>query len=135
MTIDAFLLFTWQTPAIRRLRMSHIASPVKYCDQSVNPRRRHISQRRHVCLELGMIRRCWHGRRACYHRWVLDVLLWVEWALFQVPANHLLSASVMSAPAALAVSKLFYPETKKSNTTAEDVKNMEKRYDLFVMQM
>ncbi len=30
-----------------------------------------------------------------------------------IPAEHLLSASVMSAPAALAVSKLFYPETEK----------------------
>ncbi|XP_046331333.2 solute carrier family 28 member 3-like isoform X2 [Haliotis rufescens] len=31
-----------------------------------------------------------------------------------VPANHLLSAAVMSAPAALAVTKLMCPETKKS---------------------
>ena len=49
----------------------------------------------------------------------------------QVPANHLLSASVMSAPAALAISKLFYPETEKSKTTVEDVKDMEQRYDQF----
>ena len=47
---------------------------------------------------------------------------------FQAPANHLLSASVMSAPAALAMSKLFYPETKKSKTTAKDLDCMEKRY-------
>ncbi|MGF1589705.1 MAG: NupC/NupG family nucleoside CNT transporter [Pleurocapsa sp.] len=33
-----------------------------------------------------------------------------------IPVQHLLSASVMSAPAALAVSKLFYPETEKSQT-------------------
>ncbi|KAL3875135.1 hypothetical protein ACJMK2_038063 [Sinanodonta woodiana] len=46
--------------------------------------------------------------------------------LMDVPANHLLSASVMSAPAALAMSKLFYPETKKSKSRAEDVYNMEK---------
>ncbi|CAH1792459.1 unnamed protein product [Owenia fusiformis] len=46
--------------------------------------------------------------------------------LFGVPANHLLSASVMSAPAALAMSKLFYPETEKSRTTAKDVRTMEK---------
>jgi pyrimidine nucleoside transport protein len=44
--------------------------------------------------------------------------------LFGVPANHLLSASVMSAPAALAVSKLFHPETEKSRTTAGDVKKL-----------
>lgn len=39
--------------------------------------------------------------------------------LWQVPANHLLSASVMSAPAALAMAKLFYPETKKTKTGNE----------------
>ena len=46
----------------------------------------------------------------------------------KVPANHLLSASFMSAPAALAVSKLFYPETKKSRTTAEETKHLTKGY-------
>merc|ERR1711971_565277 len=40
---------------------------------------------------------------------------------FGVSASHLLSASVMSAPAALAFSKLFYPETKKSRTKAENL--------------
>ena len=35
---------------------------------------------------------------------------------FGIPAEHLLSASVMSAPAALAVAKLFYPETDKPET-------------------
>ncbi|XP_074647345.1 solute carrier family 28 member 3-like [Tubulanus polymorphus] len=44
---------------------------------------------------------------------------------FGVPANHLLSASVMSAPAALAISKLFWPETEESKTKADDVKHME----------
>ncbi|KAH3721345.1 hypothetical protein DPMN_064267 [Dreissena polymorpha] len=43
-----------------------------------------------------------------------------------VPPNHLLSASVMSAPAALAMAKLFWPETKKSKTRAEDVYNVKK---------
>ena len=33
-----------------------------------------------------------------------------------IPAEHLIAASVMSAPAALALSKLFYPETEKSQT-------------------
>ncbi|CAD5117444.1 DgyrCDS6212 [Dimorphilus gyrociliatus] len=41
---------------------------------------------------------------------------------FGVPANHLISASIMSAPAALAISKLMYPETKKSKTRVEDLK-------------
>jgi len=42
----------------------------------------------------------------------------------KVPANHLLSASFMSAPAALAVSKLCYPETEKSLTTAKDARQL-----------
>ena len=42
-----------------------------------------------------------------------------------VPASHLLSASVMSAPAALAISKLTYPETKRSKTTAENLPLLE----------
>ncbi|XP_012935668.1 solute carrier family 28 member 3 [Aplysia californica] len=46
--------------------------------------------------------------------------------LYDVPANHLLSASVMSAPAALALSKLFYPETERSRHRAEDVYNIAK---------
>ena len=33
-----------------------------------------------------------------------------------IPAEHLIAASVMSAPAGLALSKLFYPETEKSQT-------------------
>ncbi|XP_038047159.1 solute carrier family 28 member 3-like isoform X2 [Patiria miniata] len=42
---------------------------------------------------------------------------------FGISASHLLSASVMSAPAALAISKLFYPETEKSQTkTAAQVR-------------
>ena len=44
---------------------------------------------------------------------------------FGVSPSHLLSASVMSAPAALAVSKLLYPETKRSRTTVDDI-NVEK---------
>ena len=35
---------------------------------------------------------------------------------FGVPAAHLLSASVMSAPAALAISKIVYPEDEISPT-------------------
>lgn len=40
---------------------------------------------------------------------------------FGVDPAHLLSASVMSAPAALAFSKLFYPETRKSKTTFSNI--------------
>ncbi len=36
-----------------------------------------------------------------------------------IPAEHLIAASVMSAPAALALSKLFYPETEKSQTAGQ----------------
>lgn len=35
---------------------------------------------------------------------------------FGVPAEHLIAASVMSAPAALAISKLLYPEKEESVT-------------------
>lgn len=44
---------------------------------------------------------------------------------FGVPANHLISASVMSAPAALAMSKLIYPECEKSKTTLRDVQDLD----------
>ena len=40
---------------------------------------------------------------------------------FGVSAAHLVSASVMSAPAALAYAKLFYPETEKSKTRSENI--------------
>ncbi|XP_077992263.1 solute carrier family 28 member 3-like [Glandiceps talaboti] len=39
---------------------------------------------------------------------------------FGISASHLLSASVISAPAALAVAKLFYPETQKPKTMFTD---------------
>jgi CNT family concentrative nucleoside transporter len=38
---------------------------------------------------------------------------------FGVPAEHLIAASVMSAPAALAISKLMFPETEESATGGE----------------
>ena len=42
---------------------------------------------------------------------------------FGVSASHLLSASVMSAPAALAMSKLMYPETEEPEfSTVDDIK-------------
>ena len=40
------------------------------------------------------------------------------YASFGIPAQHLLAASVMSAPAAMAVSKLVYPETSTNVRTA-----------------
>ncbi|KAL3865700.1 hypothetical protein ACJMK2_043062 [Sinanodonta woodiana] len=42
--------------------------------------------------------------------------------MYGAPANHLLSASVMSAPAALAMSKLFYPETVKNKNREDECK-------------
>ena len=39
-----------------------------------------------------------------------------------IPAEHLITCSFMAAPASLAVSKLFYPETEKSKTTINDIK-------------
>lgn len=45
---------------------------------------------------------------------------------FGVPANHLLSASVMSAPAALAMSKLSYPELGVSKGSNKDFDKLQK---------
>ena len=39
-----------------------------------------------------------------------------------IPAEHLITCSFRAAPASLAVSKLFYPETEKSKTTINDIK-------------
>ncbi|XP_052013411.1 solute carrier family 28 member 3 [Apodemus sylvaticus] len=44
---------------------------------------------------------------------------------FGVSSTHLLTASVMSAPAALAVSKLFWPETEKPKITLKNAMKME----------
>ncbi|ELS01301.1 nucleoside transporter [Xenococcus sp. PCC 7305] len=44
---------------------------------------------------------------------------------FGIPAEHLISASVMSAPAALAISKLFYPETEKPQTRGKVLTQVE----------
>lgn len=42
----------------------------------------------------------------------------------QIPANHLLAASVMSAPAALAIAKVMYPSTTKSAVNPKDAYNV-----------
>jgi concentrative nucleoside transporter, CNT family len=47
---------------------------------------------------------------------------------FGVSAQHLIAASVMSAPAALAISKLLYPETEKSLTAGEVEVKVEQVY-------
>ncbi|KAM4848506.1 solute carrier family 28 member 3 [Urocitellus parryii] len=44
---------------------------------------------------------------------------------FGVSSTHLLTASVMSAPASLAVAKLFWPETEKSKITLKNAMKME----------
>ena len=44
-----------------------------------------------------------------------------------VDPKHLLTASVMNAPAALAMSKLMYPETQKSKTSSGNIE-IPKRY-------
>ena len=40
---------------------------------------------------------------------------------FGIKAELLIAASVMAAPTALAVSKLFYPELEKSKTTIDEI--------------
>lgn len=52
--------------------------------------------------------------------------------IYGVSASHLLSASVMSAPAALAISKLMYPETKVPKTKSVGGLKIEKGYVQFV---
>lgn len=47
---------------------------------------------------------------------------------FGISASHLIAASVMSAPAALALSKLFYPETEKPKTVGKVDVPVEKGY-------
>ncbi|XP_011838128.1 PREDICTED: solute carrier family 28 member 3 isoform X1 [Mandrillus leucophaeus] len=44
---------------------------------------------------------------------------------FGVPSSHLLTASVMSAPASLAAAKLFWPETEKPKITLKNAMKME----------
>ena len=46
---------------------------------------------------------------------------------FGISPSHLLTASVMSAPAALAMAKLFYPETEESKLNTKDDITLEKR--------
>uniref|UniRef100_A0A8C4RZS5 Solute carrier family 28 member 3 n=1 Tax=Erpetoichthys calabaricus TaxID=27687 RepID=A0A8C4RZS5_ERPCA len=50
-----------------------------------------------------------------------------------VPASHLLTASVMSAPASLAVAKLFWPETDTPKITRKGFK-MEKREETNILE-
>ena len=47
---------------------------------------------------------------------------------FGIPAEHLISASVMSAPAALAISKLLYPETEKPQTRGKIHTRVEQQF-------
>ncbi|KAI3388807.1 hypothetical protein SNEBB_002177 [Seison nebaliae] len=53
---------------------------------------------------------------------------------FGVPSNHLISASVMSAPAALAFAKIIYPETRKTRTSWKSVKNIPKGEEINVLE-
>jgi len=46
---------------------------------------------------------------------------------FGVEPAHLITASVMSAPAALCYAKLFYPEIETSHTAVDNIK-IAKRY-------
>ena len=46
---------------------------------------------------------------------------------FGVPANHLIIASLMSAPAALGIAKIIFPETEKSKADWKAIKNFPKQ--------
>ncbi|GAB5579735.1 sodium/nucleoside cotransporter 1 isoform X1 [Prionailurus iriomotensis] len=49
---------------------------------------------------------------------------------FGVSASHLLTASVMSAPASLAVAKLFWPETETPKITLQNAMKMESGFEI-----
>lgn len=49
----------------------------------------------------------------------------LETSFLQAPPDHLLAASVMSVPAALAFAKLLYPDRKESSIKAEDAYKVE----------
>jgi nucleoside permease NupC len=50
---------------------------------------------------------------------------------FNIAANHLIIASLMAAPGALAVSKTIFPETKKTKANWDAIKNLPKGYTSF----
>ncbi|CAD5122328.1 unnamed protein product [Dimorphilus gyrociliatus] len=54
--------------------------------------------------------------------------------LMGAPPQHLLSAAVMSAPAAIAISKLSYPETEESTTKTQKDVQVEKSSETNVME-
>ncbi|KAK3102434.1 hypothetical protein FSP39_011350 [Pinctada imbricata] len=53
---------------------------------------------------------------------------------FGAPASHLLTASVMSAPAALAVSKITYPEIEVSKASSKDYYRMGKAKERNILE-
>lgn len=54
---------------------------------------------------------------------------------FGVNPAHVLSASVMSAPAALTFAKLFYPETRESKIGIKNVTIQKRLVDYFLFNM
>ena len=45
---------------------------------------------------------------------------------FNIPANQLIVASLMAAPAALAVSKTIFPETRKTKANWDAIRSLPK---------
>lgn len=45
---------------------------------------------------------------------------------FKIPANHLIIASLMAAPAALTISKTIHPETKKTRANWDAIRSIPK---------
>lgn len=74
---------------------------------------------------------CWYVNRNSQKRvskvWVFIKIVFIAgsvfaaYASFGVKPGYLVSASVMSAPAALTLSKLLYPETEISKTASESL--------------
>ncbi|XP_077553725.1 solute carrier family 28 member 3-like [Haemaphysalis longicornis] len=51
--------------------------------------------------------------------------LFAVFTIFGVKAEHMMAASLMSAPAALAFAKLFYPEAEETTSCPDKIKNLQ----------
>jgi nucleoside permease NupC len=52
-----------------------------------------------------------------------------------IPANHLIIASLMAAPGALAVSKTILPETRKTRANWQAIRELPKGYIIILLNV
>lgn len=63
--------------------------------------------------------------QCCINVWIVGLWRFIQSSFpyfCKVEATHLITASLMSAPASLAISKMFWPETETPRTNSIDVK-------------